>query len=260
MELRLQFKTRMAIPGRLTNPPIKEALVDFRTERAIPLDPQELQSLWPQVKERFPHLEIRNKLQARIAARLGQPPDAKAEDLGFYGLFLGPKDKSTLAQFRVDGFTFSRLSAYTSADELFAEALELWQRFIALSRPDRVTRVAVRYINRLVLPFHAGDDLSRFLRASIELPAEVPQAVGDLLTRVALPIGEDGTTNAIVTQRLEPPTNADEAPFLLDVDVYRTGDTPLDPESLSATLQQLREIKNQLFFAFVTDEALEAYR
>jgi hypothetical protein len=49
--------------GDWTNPPIKEALVDFRTERGKVLDPKSLESLWPQVRERFPRLEVRNKMQ-----------------------------------------------------------------------------------------------------------------------------------------------------------------------------------------------------
>ena len=250
----------MATPSRLARPPIKEALVDFRTERALPLDPDLLKPLWPAVKDRLPHLEVRNRMQAHFAAsKLGQPPDAKAEDLGFHGLFLKPKDESRFVQFRTDGFTFSQLSGYTSADDLFAEALDLWDRFVELSRPDKIIRVALRFINRLELGFNEGDDFDRFLRAAVTTPADTPQTVFEFMTRTVMPL-TDGTI-AVVTQRLEPkPPGEERVPFVLDVDVFRMGDFPMTKDGLLPVLQSLRELKNQLFFAFVTDAALEMYR
>jgi uncharacterized protein (TIGR04255 family) len=250
----------MARPGRLTNPPITEALVDFRTERGRPLQSEELAPLSPEIRDRFPKIETRNKYQARLAPRLGQPPDAHTEDLGFYGLFLRSEDQTRVAQFRVDGFTFSNLGRYTTADDLFVEAFDLWERFMALAPADGVSRVALRYVNRLALAFRGGDDLSRFLRGVFDVPPEVPQGVKEFTSRIVLPVAADESIEAIVIQRLRPAVEEADSPYILDVDVFRRGEFSIAATDLAPLLHELREIKNEMFFAFITDEALERYR
>ena len=248
----------MATAGRLSNPPIKEALVDLRAPVLGAFDQGMLSPLWPQLRERYPKLEVRNQLQAQIEARAGQLPEAHASDLGFHALVLTSADGSRLAQFRKDGFTLSQLAGYTTADDLFDEAFDLWRRFRELVPRDKVSRVAVRYINRLLLPFQHNEPFERFLIAPIVMPDGAPQVISEFLTRSVLQIDPETQTVAIVTQRLEA-SDGPSTPFVLDLDVFRAGQFEPD-DSLRDVLPNLRTIKNDLFFGLVTDEALQPYR
>ena len=249
----------MATPGRLANPPIQEALVDLRIASATSIDARVLEPLKQQFASRFPKSEPRHKLEARIEARAaGQPPDVQARDVGFHGLFLKDQAESRLVQFRIDGLTLNQLKGYTSADDLFAEALNLWQAYVSVVRPTAAIRVALRYINRLLLPFRDGDEFERFLTAPANMPPKAPQQVADFLVRTVAHVPEINGT-AIVTQRLEHATES-ATPFLLDIDVFREHAFGVGAEELEPFLQRLREVKNTLFFSFLTDEALEPYR
>jgi uncharacterized protein (TIGR04255 family) len=249
----------MTTPGRLSNPPIQEALVDLRIASATSINAPVLEPLKMQFASRFPKSRPLHRLEARIEARAaGQPPNVQARDVGFHGLFLKDEAESRMVQFRIDGFTLNHLTGYTSADDLFAEALNLWQAYVNVVRPTAVIRVALRYINRLLLPFRDGDPFDRFLAAPANMPPNAPQQVADFLIRTVASVPEiDGT--AIVTQRLEHATQP-TTPFLLDIDVFKEHAFGTASEELEPFLQRLRVVKNTLFFSFLTDEALEPYR
>jgi uncharacterized protein (TIGR04255 family) len=248
----------MARQQHLRNPPIKEALVDLRVEVSS-FDPKMLEPLWPSIQQRYPNLEARNQVQMKFrTASIGEPPVPEATDLGFQSLVLRTADESFIAQFRRDGFTVNQLKGYTAAERLFEEALDLWPRYAALVKPQRVVRVALRYLNRLHLPFKEKDQFARFLRAAGDLPEELSSVpVSEFLSRSVLQVAPERQTVAIVTQRLEV-AEEKSTPFVLDVDVFCTGDYSTDADYLPI-LQHLRTIKNDCFFSFITDEALEPY-
>lgn len=253
-----RIRVGMATPGRLTNPPIKEALVDLRIAKTSAIDADLLKPLQQELRSRYPKAEPRHRMEARFETKAGKP-DVQAREVGFHGLFLQNENNSRIVQFRIDGFTLSQLADYTTADDLFAEALNVWQLYADLVRPTATIRVALRYINMLLLPFRHGDDFRRFLTAAATMPTEAPQQVADFLTRVVAPVDTPTEATAIITQRLKHATDP-STPFTLDIDVFKEGDFGVGADTLQPLLQYLREIKNRLFFAFLTDEALEPYR
>jgi uncharacterized protein (TIGR04255 family) len=78
-------------------------------------------------------------------------------------------DKSAVVQARRDGFSFSKLPPYQDWEEWQPEARRLWQRYKAIVAPDRITRVAVRYINRVRIN-RSAFDLREYFRCFPELP------------------------------------------------------------------------------------------
>ena len=147
---------------------------------------------------------------------------------------------------------------YTTADDLFREALGLWQGYASVVHATTTIRVALRYINRLLLPFRDGDSFERFLTAPATMPPGAPQLVAEFLTRQVAYVDSIAST-AIVTQRLEHSTEQ-ATPFTLDIDVFKEQAFNVDAGTLEPFLQRLREVKNTLFFSFLKDEALEPYR
>jgi uncharacterized protein (TIGR04255 family) len=253
----------MANPGHLNNPPIVEALVDLRVVNETPLEEAAFEPIIPFLIEKYPKVEWRRTLRAEFTAPKHADSSAKAvtQDVGFHGLVMTNEARTWVAQFRPDGFTLSRVREYTTGDELLGEALNLWALYAETVGATAVIRIALRYINRLLLPFRAGEDFDRFLTAAIVMPGGTPQTISEFVTRAVAhrePQHPDSPIS-IVTQRLEP-ASEDAAPFVLDIDVFRTGEFKPEGASLLPILAELREVKNNLFFAFLKDEALEAYR
>jgi uncharacterized protein (TIGR04255 family) len=254
----------MADPGHLRNAPIQEALVDLRIATSgstAKLDERAAQAVMEpligHLQADYPKSAWQQRWETRVATSAGKVHGPETQMVGFQGLMLSDVADSRIVQFRFDGFTFSQLRGYSSGDDLFAESLRLWQPYVDALNPSAAIRVALRYINRLTLPLRTDDDFEKFLVAPVQMPAGTPQMVSEFLTRsVAHP---DKHTSAVVTQRMEkgPP---EAVPFVLDIDVFRTGEFTTSGTELLPLLQELRVIKNQLFFAFLTNAALEPYR
>jgi uncharacterized protein (TIGR04255 family) len=242
----------------LSNPPIREAIVEIRRKVDGPFTQDQLKDLWPQIKDRYPHLEARNALKTKFrSAGEGQPPTAETTDVGFHSLYLKRADGSFISQFRADAVTVSQMRGYTTAVTLFDEVLDLWTRYAALVGAPAVTRVAVRYINSLSLPFVHDDQFERFLTTPPTLPADAPQSIAEFQVRMVLPnVAPD--TSAVVLQRLGPGDRGVD--FMLDLDVFKTAELATTVPVLRSELEQLRGMKNRLFFSFLTDEALAPYR
>jgi hypothetical protein len=94
----------------LENAPIVEAIIDLRVKARQGLRAEEFAGVKTQLEDRFPKMEERRSLEAGFEVRLGGSHASSLRDLGLYGYFFRAEDEKTITQFRVDGFTFNRLS------------------------------------------------------------------------------------------------------------------------------------------------------
>jgi uncharacterized protein (TIGR04255 family) len=245
----------MATPRRLSNPPIKEALVDLRVEGAEAVDAAAFKQLHDDLRGRYPALEERNAVEAKLQLGKAGGIAAAVRQVGFVGVFLRSADQHRVAQFRRDGFTLNQVGQYTSADDLFLEVDDLWPRYLRVVMPKTILAVQIRYINELSLPLGRGDALDRFLLAPPRLPEGMPQFVNQF--QVNLLLSDEPTQSRVqVMQSLA--SGKPDARYVLDIVVARQGPLPVDV-SLREHLEQLRNVKNRLFFSMVTDEALQPY-
>lgn len=244
----------MARPrSHLKSAPIVEAVIDFRV-----LHQEETSA------DRFANLE------SSIGIRYKQKSPIRLIQGGFgfdNGKLLGPaasqmdigwryQAETEVAQFRTNGFTFSKIEPYTTWEQVFSEAVRLWSIYLDLANPRQVSRIAVRYINRMRL---AGvTEIGRYMEAPPTLPAPISQTIREFLTRVYV---EDEKRNAsvVIVQALEPRVDPNTISLLLDIDAFREVDTyPKDP-SLPDMFEQLRQLKNEVFYASITEATAEMY-
>ncbi len=247
----------MAQSRELSKPPIREALIDFRIAADSVLDASRFNSLRTTLADVYPIVEERRPFRAELRVESGKLVPPLAEDLGFGGLIFSNREKTRLAQFRHDGFTFNCLQPYPGATVLIEEALRLWELFRELQKPVEVTRIAMRYINGLELPYEDGDDFSRFLAAAPEMPDGTPQHLSNFLSRV---VAHEPPNVVTVTQKLDYVPGKKPVPVILDVDAFCEEPLHPDRDTLHATLGELRSLKNRVFFAFLTDEAVGLYQ
>jgi uncharacterized protein (TIGR04255 family) len=244
----------------LKNAPITEALIDFRVRLPAVFDIARLKEAHNQIKDRYPQMDEQKMIEQefQLQSKEGQPPQCTVRDRGVIGYFFRSADQMNLVQFRRDGFTFNRLYPYTSWNEVFPEASRLWQMFVALAQPEEISRLAVRYINRVQLPL-AQLDFSAYLTAPPALPRWSPQNVSSFLSRVVIHEPETGIAANIV-QALEPPLNNDYISMILDIDVYEANVSELTPEAALSHFEKLREMKNRIFFGSLTDKAIALFQ
>ncbi|MBI2090154.1 MAG: TIGR04255 family protein [Deltaproteobacteria bacterium] len=247
----------MPTPRHLQNAPITEAIIDFRVKARADLCAEDFAGVKDQLSNRLPKLEEMRGLQAtfQVLKGKGQPP--LVQDLGLQGYFFKSQDEKVIAQFRIDGFTLNRLRPYTSWEDIFPQAMELWRVYLWVAKPAAVIRLAVRYINHIPLP-PGTEKFENYLRAAPVIPPELPQYVSSFLTRVTIHNPEDHVA-AHVTQALQPTTDVQRLTVILDIDAYKEAEfLPEDP-AIERTFMQLRAFKNMIFFNSLTDQALRHF-
>ena len=58
-------------------------------------------------------------------------------------------EEALMVQARLNGFTVNKFAPYVTWSQLKARALPLWHEYVRIGRPIKITRLAVRYTNRL---------------------------------------------------------------------------------------------------------------
>jgi uncharacterized protein (TIGR04255 family) len=247
----------MAQRRHLQHAPITEALVDLRAAPTVEFGGGEvLDRLKSSLSDRYPKYSERRAFEARLEVRKGQALVPKGTDKGLHGHFFESEDGRNIAQFRVDGFTYNRLAPYTDGDYLITEALRLWELHAEVARPLMVSRVALRYINILKLPAQA--DIRTVLTRVPATPEGSPGRVQGFLTRVETLDAESGR-RVITTQALAPGMPPDRVNVVIDIDAFQMGDFGVSPAALRPTLDELRELKNAVFFGSITEQAAEGF-
>ncbi len=246
----------MPEPRHLARPPITEAIIDFRVKARSGFRAQAFAALQNQLRNQFPKMEERRHFETLLHVSPGST-QAKTQELGLQGYFFKSDDGNNIAQFRVDGFTFNRLRPYTSLDDILPLAMEMWDVYCGVAKPEVVTRLAVRYINDIPLP-PSLRDLEEYLRAAPTIPPELPQGLSAYVSRVTIHQAEHRLT-ANIFQAFQSDITTRQIKVILDIDVYKQHQYAVDESAISNTFQQLRTFKNQIFFNVLTDETLRLF-
>ena len=241
---------------RLANAPIVEAVLDFRvppiSEWDNELVTQNLKTALPD----YPQLQSQRAWQANIQANVETLPVATTQELGWHGVLARNSDGSQVAQFQRSGFAFSRLKPYLGWLHFQKEALRLWDIYQSIVQSAFIVRIGLRSINRIDVPSTTGSiELDYWLTAPPTSPPNLglPHA-GFYHTDTYLIPGTSYTTNLIRTIDTSGVGVTHIAGLIIDIDVF--SDVVADNyESLIKQLDEMRWVKNKLFFSTITPQA-----
>ena len=249
----------MARQRHLPHAPITEALIDIQV---IPRTGLTFAGLKSAIDAANFGYYVKNPIsEGTFSFRLapdGQRPQTAAE-AAQVGLRLHSADEKYVAQFRLAGFTLSRLPPYEEWENLLGEAQRLWSIYVEHLGPTRVTRIATRYINNLQLPLKTGVSFQTYLQKLVDVPEEAPQAVEAFFQRFQL-VDPGSGARVILTLALEGIPAGSAAPVILDVDAFIAANLNPTDQKLWAVLELLRELKNRSFFGTITEQAAELYQ
>ena len=141
----------------LAHAPIKEALIDFRVKVPESFSYEALEPIVDAAKVHYEDVKPLRQIGAILDTHEHKFLPMKDSSLGSA---LWNDDKSKVLQFRLDGFTHNRLKPYESWTEFFSEAMKWWEEFKRVAKPIEITRLELRYINRLLLP---NQELEKYL-------------------------------------------------------------------------------------------------
>lgn len=247
----------MARQRHLRNAPITEALIDIRATPSKVDQLDVLRSLVAAVGQDYPEVSERRGFNVSLVLGGASASQASTPEPMRDGYLCRSKDGRSVVQFRNDGFTFNRLRPYTRWEQILPEALRLWRLYSAALAPQ-IFRIAVRYINQLEIP-SSSTHLEEYLTAPPKAPRRPSQEVTAFFSRVVI---QDKATGAMafLIQARDPSLSASSDVLILDIDAFKSAEgVRLSDEDVEPTLDQLRQMKNFLFFESVEEPALEKY-
>lgn len=245
----------MAEYSVLSRAPIIEALIDIRVKVKEDLTVEQFNSIYDSISAQYPDKKERHKWEGKLEFKKGGTPISTTTET-IDGFIFASVDKKQMLQTRLDGFTFSRLKPYETWEHLRTEARKLWEKYKEVTSPE-ITRIALRYINKMEIPLPIMD-FSDYLTAAPIVPEGLPQRVSSFLTRIVIHEPEINAS-AIITQALEQIVNPNILPIILDIDVFKQKSEGISEEDAWETLEKLRHFKNNIFFKSITEKAKELF-
>ncbi len=144
----------------LPHAPIKEALIDIQVAFPEKVTVEALNSKYAQIADQYSKHETLQRGEFGLHNEDGRPTTTVTIGHTVAGYRYSSEDGHRVVQFRVDGFTFSRLEPYNTWEEMKEEAARLWEVYVDAVSPDPITRVGTRYIKSVLK--RVGMDTARF--------------------------------------------------------------------------------------------------
>ncbi len=251
----------MALVRHLSKAPITEAIVDIRVKAHPEFDAQVFEQLKNRLAKRFPEVAKQQGIEASFTIDQERGAIQSTRDLGLRGYIYKSDDGLEIAQFRVDGFTYNRLHPYTSWEQIFPQAMDLWKLYATTAKPTHVTRLALRYLNQIAVP-KTIDAFEQVLTTPLPLPPKIPLPMSRFFTRVTVH-DQEKELAAHVSQAFEPNERGEPGTLLLDIDVFHQRDYDVGNASTSNAISKIfssiHEMKNNIFFQSLTEETIARY-
>jgi uncharacterized protein (TIGR04255 family) len=246
----------MLTPRVFRNPPITEAVIEFKVKVSPEFSPAQFQECRRKLGDEYTETIEIFEFNGQPATKLGETLSNTSRRIIGYGF--KSQDKLNIMQFRRDGFAHNRLKPYTSWSKVFAEALRGWDVYRSIALPELITRVGARYVNHVTVPH--GDDVADYFVGIPKLPEDALADPNGFLVRF---VANDQRTDlkANITLALQAALDQKSVDVFLDIDVY--SQRQYEPETamarVEADFERIREFKNRIFFSYITERAAKLF-
>ena len=244
----------MTMTGNYVRNPITEAIIDFQVELPDEVMAADLDRCEDSA---YPSKHVLAETVGQFDIGPTASPTSSSTTSRAVGFLFKSGDEKQLYQVRLGGFTVNRLSPYEGWESFSGEACRLWAIYRRVAWPRKVTRLAVRYVNRLDIP--QGAEMKDYLRTSPDVSPDIHQGLTNFFMQMTIPQADIRST-LILNEAAGPLGQDGAASVILDIDLFRVADLGEDEDWLWEFLERLRERKNQIFEACITDRMREAFR
>ncbi len=250
-------------PGQYARPPITEAVIELRFDPAISRDA--LAKFVSDVQGQYPTAEQSYEVtvELKVPASGGEPIATPKKKLAGYKIT--GRDETDLILLATDRLATVRLAPYCGWEQFLEITQNNYSLLRKISGYRKIVRVATRYVNRIDIPVSGSDSIgtskpintTEYLLLEPQIPNIIPN-VSSFMSRFVGSVPEiDG--KVLVNAAIVPSPLIDHVSLLLDIDLFKDQNLPQKDSEIWDLLATLRNQKNVLFEAFVTDKARELF-
>lgn len=253
-----QFDMTDSFP-HLASAPIAEAVIHWRSRAGHWRPVDELKEILAQKLPDYPHPKSQQSLELEAQVDPYGVSSTRVRQDVAHGLRLVSADKLYIVQFTRDGVVFSRLAPYDTWDGFSTRGRKVWDLFQEIAEPSQVERLGVRFINRI--PVGTPGEVGEYLKNPPEFLETASLPIESFLyqSRHSVP-GQPFEINIIRTIQPPTPQQANEYGLIVDIDVGTTSPLANDEAVLEEKLEQMHQLKNQVFFKLMSQSAIESFQ
>ncbi len=239
--------------------PIAEAVIEIRARAAKDIEETKLRAHLDAVLEGYQYLDSQRMLRHEVKMEKGKQTRQAVQDLGWKGIRYRSTDEKHIVQFNRDGFVFSRLQPYINWSEFKREGVKLWRLFSDFTQPVELHRIGLRFINKIGLPVDELD-FEKYIKPAPVAPSGLDLPFFNYLHQDTLAvIGHPYGINIIKTIQ-RPQTETEPFAIILDIDIFTVRAFELGEEKLDTRLEEMRWLKDKVFFGSITEKTKEMFR
>jgi uncharacterized protein (TIGR04255 family) len=235
------------------NPPVTEALCEFRFPSPQPWDWTVAGLLYGKIAEEFPIREQGNVVTASFDPAgnpIGQQVQTSVR-------FMSP-ERTEVVQLAPALLSIHQLKPYRSWDHFRSRILRILGIFRGEIEVESLNRIALRYIDRVELP-PGRQELNDYFRVMPHVPDPIPQVFQSFLTQLLIPYGENlegGPPESWLRLAFASvdPTTPNQFAVVLDVEVFSEDKTVPEIDGVADWIEVAHSRLEDAFEAAFTDK------
>ena len=233
-------------------PPIVEAVLEFRFQ------PELSKAQVSKAVKSFRGFPVKEE-EVRIEAKMEIGARKVDVQERFAGFKLSLSDRTRIVIARTESIAFAELAPYSGWENFSQYAQSSWKAWRKTLGPQKLTRLGLKYINRIDIPVPPSEpvDAERYVTILPRVPDfGGVDALYTMQVRTSIP---SHTLNVTINTSIVHSPVPNNTSILLDIDLDRQQDVPQRKKLLWTTMASMRIVKNAVFKACVKDAARELF-
>ena len=241
------------------NPPIEEAICDVRFAPGPETDFTAPARFYESIKSSYPG---KPHYQQLVAAGIAVPPQPAGVQIAMRQegakVLFPSQDGRHLVGLGMNALSIHGLKPYSGWEEFRSRIDQSINAYQSAAAPNGVTRLAVRYINRVQVQTSTAN-VADYLTAAPRLSREFPTTLSAFLTRLES-VYTDRPIQLTVTIGTAEPSSPGATAWLLDIEVsHEWASEPLALRSVMDQIDDLRRRERDAFESLITDKCREVF-
>ena len=247
---------------RYKNPPIEEALCEFKFEPSVEWDFTIPGKLHTRLLKDYPGKPQQQELLEFGLEIADSQPASVSHSKKFGRVQLITEDGKRIVGVGSDVLSIHMLRPYQNPrqpdqsgwDEFYPRLEKALNSYWEVAEPKGVNQIGIRYINRIVI--HSPFDIEEYLRCSPREIEGLPDNIRGFFSRIEY-IYDDETNLALSQGSIDAPSG--DIALLLDLDVIWKPAQAVTQEDSMVKTQALRNLEREAFESVITDKARELF-
>jgi uncharacterized protein (TIGR04255 family) len=229
--------------------PITEAVIDFRVARQNAMSVDGLVPLTTRLAGDYPVIEQRRNATAMVDTWSQVPPRLDVAPVGFTAR---SADGLWIYNAQPDGVSISRLAPYTRWSDLRERAKFVWDAYISLNAPLAISRLGLRFINKIVFSERRVELVDQFY-TRVEIAQDMPGTMSHFFFQTQI-VQSDINCVAVINSTAEHRNPAANVSIILDIDLFTVSNEGIHFDNAWDKLEVMRRRKNVIFEACITEK------